>query len=381
MPTEKLYETDAYIKKFSAVVLSCEENDGIFSVTLDRTAFFAEGGGQKADKGKIGDADVLDVQIKDGIVYHTVNKTFGKGENVECTLDWETRFSRMQNHTGEHIVSGVIHRNFGYNNVGFHMGERVITLDVDGPLNDKDIDFVEREANKAVYGNKNIIIHYPSPDELEKFDYRSKLDITENVRIVEIEDTDFCACCAPHVARTGEIGTIKIIGFIPYKKGTRIEMVAGFLALEDYKTVHNSNRAVMNLLSAKRDEIFDAVQRVHTELGDVKLQNKNMASKLAFLQMEKYTADDTVCAFTENATYDELRYCSNALIKEYSGVCYVFSETEEDNYIYVVASEKNDIQNAVKDLNSAFNGRGGGRDGYAQGKITASKKEIIEKLI
>ncbi len=381
MPTEKLYESDAYIKKFSAEVLSCEADDGKFSITLDRTAFFAEGGGQKADKGKIDGANVLDVQIKDGIVYHITDAPLNVGENVTGEIDWETRFLRMQNHTGEHIVSGIIHNNFGYNNVGFHMGEKVITLDVDGPLSDEDIDFTEKEANKTVYRNKNIIIHYPNSKELEKLDYRSKLELTENVRIVEIEDTDFCACCAPHVAKTGEIGIIKIIGFIPYKKGTRIEMLAGSSALEDYKFLHNSNKAVMNLLSAKREEIFEAVLRTHTDLGDVKAQNKNIASKLALLQTEKYTADGVICAFTENATYDELRYCSNALIKENSGVCYVFSETEENNYIYVVASDKNDIQNEVKSLNSAFNGKGGGRNGYAQGKIIASKKDIIDKLI
>lgn len=381
MPTEKLYETDSYVKSFSAVVLSCEGNGENFLITLDKTAFFAEGGGQKADTGKINGVNVLDVQIKDGIVYHITDAPLNIGDEVTGVIDWGTRFRRMQNHTGEHIVSGIIHGNFGYNNVGFHMGEKFITLDVDGPLSDKDIDFIEKEANKTVYANKNIIIHYPSPDDLKNFDYRSKLELTENVRIVEIEDTDFCACCAPHVAKTGEIGIIKIIGFIPYKKGTRIEMTAGFSALEDYKFLHNSNRAVMNLLSAKRNETFEAVRKMHTDLGDIKVQNKNMASRLAFLQMEKYTADDTVCAFTENATYDELRYCSNALIKETCKVCYIFSEQEKNNYIYVVASDKNDIQSAVAELNIVFNGKGGGRGCYAQGKIIASKEEIIEKLI
>lgn len=379
-PTIKLYETDAYIKTFSATVLSCEEKDGAFFVVLDKTAFFPEGGGQDADKGIIDGIEVLDVQIKDDVVYHKLPKAFEIGATVECHIDWETRFSRMQNHTGEHIVSGVIHNNFGYNNVGFHMGEKVITLDVDGPLSEKDITFIELEVNKVIYNNKQIIIHYPTSDELNKLDYRSKLDLTENVRIVEIEDTDLCACCAPHVARTGEIGIVKIIGFIPYKKGTRIEMVAGHLALADYQAIHNSNKAIMNMLSAKREETFDSVQRIHKELSDIKAQNKNMASKLALLQMEKHLVGSSVCAFTENASYDELRYCSNALIKEDFEFCYIFSETEDNNFIYIVASEKNSIQNAVKELNNAFNGRGGGRDFYAQGKIVATKEDIIKKL-
>lgn len=376
MHTIKLYENDSYIKTFSATVVSCEEKDGAFFVILDQTAFFPEGGGQACDLGVISNAQVLDVQVKDEVVYHKVNKAFEIGATVECEIDWETRFRRMQNHSGEHIVSGVIHNKFGYNNVGFHMCESVITLDVDGPLGEKDIELVEKEVNKVIYDNKNIIIHFPTADELATLDYRSKLDLTENVRLVEIEDTDLCACCAPHVAKTGEIGIVKIIGFIPYKKGTRIEMVAGFLALEDYQAIHISNKQIMNMLSAKREEISDSVQRIHNELAELKAQNKNMALKLALLQMEKYNIVNGVCAFTENASYDELRFCSNTLIKEYD-LCYMLSETEDNNFIYVIASENTNIQNAVKELNSAFNGRGGGRDFYAQGKIVATKEEIL----
>ena len=177
-PTVKLYENDSYIKEFSATVLSCEEKDGAYFVVLDKTAFFPEGGGQDTDKGKIADADVLDVQIKNDVIYHKVNKAFNENEEVTCTLDWETRFLRMQNHTGEHIVSGVIHSLFGYNNVGFHMNDTLVTLDVDGPLSDEDIKKVELKSNKAIYENKSIKAIYPTANELDNDDYCSKLDIT-----------------------------------------------------------------------------------------------------------------------------------------------------------------------------------------------------------
>ncbi len=375
-PTTKLYENDSYIKDFSAIVLSCEEKDGAYFVVLDKTAFFPEGGGQDADKGKIGDADVLDVQIKDDIIYHKLEKPLEIGLTVDCNIDWEKRFSRMQNHTGEHIVSGVIHSLFGYNNVGFHMNDTLVTLDVDGPLNDDDIKKVELKSNKAIYENKNIKAIYPTAEELPNYDYRSKLDITEGVRLIEIEDYDLCACCAPHVAKTGEIGIIKIIGYIPYKKGTRIEMLCGFLAFNDYSNLHSINKSVMNMLSAKRFEIAESVERIQGELGNARAENKKLMSELATLKMEKHFNGNRACVFIDSVSYDELRNCSNTLIEEYE-YCYLFSNTDNDNYIYVVSSKENNVRELVQNLNKTFNGKGGGRDTYAQGKITGTKDEIL----
>lgn len=375
-PTIKLYEKDSYIKDFSATVLSCEEKDDFYSVVLDQTAFFPEGGGQAADTGKIGDANVLDVQIKDDIAYHKTDKALKVGTTVICEIDWEIRFSRMQNHSAEHLVSGIIHNLYGYNNVGFHLNDRLVTLDCDGALTEEDIKKIEIEANKAIYANKKINILFPLADELSKYDYRSKLDITENVRLIEIEDYDLCACCAPHVAHTGEIGVIKILGFMPYKKGTRIEMVAGLLAFNDYSGLHNSTKSIMNLLSAKREDIFIATEKIYNELNSVKYENKKLTAELALLQMKQYRIPDGVCAFVNNASYDELRNCSNTLIEEFD-YCYAFSNTDGDNYIYTVASKANNVREKVQKLNQAFNGKGGGRDFYAQGKIIAKSKEKI----
>lgn len=376
MPTIKLYENDSYIKEFTATVISCEEKDGNYFVVLDKTAFFPEGGGQSADTGKMGEANVLDVQIDNDVVYHKVDKQLKVGSTVAYKIDWDTRFSRMQNHSAEHLVSGIIHKLYGYNNVGFHMNDRFITLDCDGTLTEDDIAKVELEANKAIYANKSINVIFPTADEIANYNYRSKLDITENLRLVEIEDYDLCACCAPHVVKTGEIGVIKILSFIPYKKGTRIEMVAGLLAFNDYCMLHNSNKAVMNLLSAKREDIFTVTEKNHKDLGDVKAENKKLLSQLALLQMEKYQVNDGVCVFVKNASYDELRNCTNTLIEDFD-YCYAFSNTNENDYIYVVASKEHNVREKVQNLNKAFNGKGGGRDFYAQGKIIAESKEKI----
>ena len=378
-PTIRLYENDSYIKEFTATVVSSEEKDGAFFVVLDKTAFFPEGGGQDADKGVINGAEVLDVQIKNDVIYHKVNKAFNENEEVNCSIDWETRFVRMQNHTGEHIVSGVIHSLFGYNNVGFHMNDSLVTFDVDGPLTEDDIKKIEIRANNAIYKNNSVKAIYPSPDELDNYDYRSKLDITEGVRLIEIEGTDLCACCAPHVAKTGEIGIIKIISFIPYKKGTRIEMLCGALALNDYQNLHSTNKSVMNMLSAKRFEIPESVERIQNELSIARTENKKLMSELATLKMEKHISGNTICVFIDGVSYDELRNCSNSLIEEYE-YCYLLSNTDADNYIYVVSSKENNVRELVQNLNKAFNGKGGGRDTYAQGKIIAGKKEILDYL-
>ena len=379
MHTIKLYENDSYIKDFSASVVSCTETEGGFLVVLDKTAFFPEGGGQDADKGEINGIEVLDVQIKDDVIYHKLENPLEIGATVDCKIDWDTRFSRMQNHTGEHIVSGVIHRTFGYNNVGFHMNDTLVTFDVDGPLNDEQIRQVELKANQAIYANNSIKAIYPTPEELPDYDYRSKLDITEGVRLIEIEDTDLCACCAPHVARTGEVGIIKIISYIPYKKGTRIEMLCGALALNDYMNVHNANKQIMNMLSAKRFETPMAVERIQTELSNARAESKKLSSELAMLKMEKYIKDNKACVFIDGASYDELRNCSNALIEEHE-FCYLFSNTDENNYIYVVSSKENNVRELVGELNKTFNGKGGGRDTYAQGKIAATKEDILKYL-
>lgn len=379
MHTIKLYENDSYIKEFSATVVSCSETDGGFLVVLDKTAFFPEGGGQDADKGVINGIEVLDVQIKDDVIYHKLESPLEIGATVDCKIDWNTRFSRMQNHTGEHIVSGVIHRTFGYNNVGFHMNDNLVTFDVDGPLNDEQICQVELKANQAIYANNSIKAIYPTPEELPDYDYRSKLDITEGVRLIEIENTDLCACCAPHVARTGEVGIIKIVSCIPYKKGARIEMLCGALALNDYMNVHNVNKQIMNMLSAKRFETPVAVERIQTELSNARTENKKLSSELAMLKMEKHIKDNKVCVFIDGASYDELRNCSNTLIEEHE-FCYLFSNTDENNYIYVVSSKENNVRELVGELNKTFNGKGGGRDTYAQGKIAATKEDILKYL-
>ena len=269
--TEKLFYQDSRIRKFTARVESCRETEqNQYEVVLDRTAFFPEEGGQYADSGRLFQGEqeipVFDVQEKNGILIHYTEKALQEGTEITGEIDYEERFSKMQQHTGEHIVSGIVHRRFGYNNVGFHLGNEEVTMDFDGMLTMEQIREIEREANEAVAANVEIQVLYPTKEELKDIAYRSKMEIEGQVRIVRIPGWDTCACCAPHVTATGEIGIIKLTGAIKYKGGMRVSMLCGFRALEDYNRKEESVIAISRKLSAKPETIVEAVERLEKEI-------------------------------------------------------------------------------------------------------------------
>jgi len=376
--TQRLYEQDAYLREFKANVLSCEEKDGAYYVILDKTAFFPEGGGQAADLGTINGVNVLDVQIKDDIITHKTEAAVPVGTEAECAIDWDLRFSRMQGHAGEHIVSGIVNSMFGYTNVGFHLGDEVITVDFDGPLTLADIEKVELESNIAIYKNANITATYPSKEELSSIDYRSKLDLEDGVRLVTIDGIDVCACCAPHPKATGEIGIVKIIDFYPHKKGTRVEMIAGINAVRDYMELNAANKYLMGLLSAARDGVKEAVAKQNDVIVALRAENQKLSRKLAVLELVPTMIDDSGYAFSENLSYDDLRYCANNLLENGLARCALFSKLDDEHYAYVVSSAKNDVKEIVAVLNKTLNGKGGGKPNYAQGRVAA---KVIEEIV
>ncbi len=378
--TLKLYENDSYIKEFTATVTSCEERNGKYLITLDKTAFFPEGGGQAPDKGAINGINVLDVQENGDEVIHTTETPLTAREEVSCTIDWAVRFSRMQNHCAEHILSGVIHKMYGYNNVGFHMNDSLITFDVDGPLTAEDIEKVENEANRAVFENAEIKVLYPSTEELENIDCRSKIELTEGVRLIKIEGFDTCACCAPHPRRAGEIGIIKIVNFFPNKGGTRIEMVAGVLALADYSYLHTCAKAIMKQLSAKREEVAEAVKKLGDDLANAKGEIRQLSEKLASASLKTEKTEKFLIGFTPNADFNALRNIANGLLDEAEYIA-LFSQTEENSYNYLISTKNGDVRDIVKELNTAFSGKGGGKPNCAQGKITAVSEDEITAFI
>ena len=261
--TERLYYKDQYIKEFEAQVISCAEGKNGFEVILDKTAFFPEGGGQPGDKGFIGQAKVLDTIEKGEDVIHICDCAVeGK---VNCALDFELRFSYMQQHTGEHVFSGIQHSICGFDNVGFHMGESCITVDFNGVVSAEELAEIERLSNEAIYKNIPVEAIYPTDEELASYDYRSKKEIKGQVRLTKIGDVDLCACCGTHVATTGEIGIIKVLSSMNYKSGVRVSLQIGRKAFEDYCQKNASVYAISNMLCAKTEEIADSVEKLQLQ--------------------------------------------------------------------------------------------------------------------
>lgn len=375
--TEKLYYTNSYIKEFTAKVLECKTTDTGFAVILDKTAFFPEGGGQYADTGKIGCAAVSNVQIsKDGIITHYTDRELTAGEEYICVLDFEKRLRKMQNHTGEHIVSGLVHSMFGYNNVGFHLGNEDVTMDFDGVLTRADLLNIEYLANKACAENIEVVVKYPTPEELLKLNYRSKLELTEDVRIVDIPGYDSCACCAPHVERTGSVGMIKLLDFIKYKGGVRVHMKCGLDALDDYNDKYGNVAKIAERLSVKQTEANIAVERLEAELCAKKRECAEILAKFITEKINDIPfTDENLIVFENDIDADTQRAAANIGKTRCSGVFGIFTGDDKNGYRYTLSSENVKLREYVK-TNITLRGGGGGSDEMMQGMYKCTMEDI-----
>ena len=379
MQTQRLYYEDSYIKEFLSQAISCEKRDGFYAVILNKTAFFPEGGGQKSDTGYIGDVFVFDVQEENGEIIHKTKAPVNENEEYSCRIDWGTRFSRMQNHSGEHIVSGLVHKKYGFDNVGFHMDEEYVIIDFNGELTREQLDEIEDEANEAIYKNLDFKTYFPDEKELKNLDYRSKLELTENVRIVEIDGVDVCACCAPHVKKSGEVGIIKLLDFMKHRGGVRIVMKAGSLALKDYREKYKNALGISNLLSVKQHEIFTATEKFYNDLADER--RKFYEYRLSVANRDKENLKDingSLVLIIDGYDADMMREVVNFGVEKTEKYSAVFSGDDESGYSFVIASKTQDMNALRNELGSKLNGRGGGRDGMIQGKAMTTKENIID---
>lgn len=379
--TDKLYYESSHRKDFEAQVISCEPEGEGYKVVLDKTVFFPEGGGQYADTGILGGVHVLDAQEKNGIIYHYTDGALTPGEIVKGEIDWEKRFESMQQHSGEHIISGIVHGRFGYNNVGFHLGADYCTMDFDGPITKEQLKEIEEEANRIVYKNLNIEILYPTKEELKDLTYRSKIEIEGQVRIVNIPGVDICACCAPHVDRTGEIGNIKLVDMVSYKGGERITMLSGSRALADHQQKEESVKKISALLCAKDTEVAEAVEKLKEEQLDLKNQVSALKQKLlAYQAKEIDVTSELVKVFDSELSGNEPRELMNILLERGAKICAIFAGNDEEGYRYVIGSHSEDVRVISKKLNEAFQGRGGGKPQMVQGSLKGTAKNISEIL-
>ncbi|MBR4472425.1 MAG: alanyl-tRNA editing protein [Oscillospiraceae bacterium] len=380
--TEKLYYEDSHLFDFTATVLKCEQDGEIWKTVLDRTAFFPEGGGQPGDRGVLGGVCVTDTHERGGEVIHYLSAPLAVGEKVSGSVDRELRLRRMQNHSGEHIFSGTAHRLFGCSNVGFHMGEDGMTLDFDREMDAGQILQIETLANEAVRDNLPVKVWYPSPDELAALDYRSKKELEGAVRIVEIPGVDCCACCAPHVERTGEIGVIKVQFFERHRGGIRLNLVCGMQALEDYRIRQQSVAEISALLSAKRHEVTQAVQRILQEKESMKEENAALKMELiAFKAAQVPETEGNICLFESIPDEIAERELVNLLMEKCGGLAAVFFPTADGGFRYIIGSRSMDLRKEAKAINIGIGGRGGGRPEMIQGSAGESEESIRSFLL
>ena len=438
---KNLYNSDAYIREMITNVVNVKKiqwnDEDVYEFELEKTCFFPEQGGQTSDTGKLYDLDsnevyeVFHCYIKDDTVYHLARMLSeeGKnilsetrhndkervvkpildlnnsdienaksiplnGKNIENTknniheypqkvhgiINWEERFDKMQNHSGEHLVSGTVHRFFGFDNVGFSLSADNCTLDFNGTFKDEDIEFIENTVNRAVFENFETVITFPSSEELEKIEYRSKKELTGEVRIVEYPSYDICACCAPHVKRTGEIGLIKIVSAEHFKGGTRMTIRCGYRALKDFRTKLESCRSISQKLSVPIDEVSSGVEKLFTDLKTARFDLNAKMNAILTLKANEVKKDELPLIFIESADTNAARATVNAMVKENKGICGIFTGNDEKGYSFIISSITIDCNMILNTLNTQLNAKGGGSRTMIQGSIPAIENDIRAQL-
>ncbi|MCD8395694.1 MAG: DHHA1 domain-containing protein [Lachnospiraceae bacterium] len=402
METERLYYQDAYIKEFTAMVLDCREGKKGYEIVLSATAFYPEGGGQPYDMGILqpvmaGVVHVLEVHEKEGELIHYTDAPLEIGSQVHGTIDWARRFDLMQQHSGEHIVSGLVHAAYGYDNVGFHMGSDVITIDFNGELDEEALHQIEARTNEVIWQNQKTHIFYPSAEELKTLPYRSKKELTGAVRIVEfpvrseklsdaannsgiasLPYADLCACCGTHVARAGEIGMVKLLSVVKFREGVRVEMICGKRVLDYLNMVNAQNHQISVLLSAKPDKTAEAVKRSMDENYRLKGRLLALEEKLFAQEAERLAGSGDVLLFEKEMDSDSVRKLAVAVMETCGGRCAVFSDNGDGTFKYAVGEKDGDLRALVKEMNQALGGRGGGKPFFAQGSVKSEKDKIQE---
>lgn len=383
--TKKLYDLDAYRVQFDAVVVSCVEmhqkDCDVYQVVLDETLFFPEEGGQSPDTGTVDGIRVIDVQIQGDVITHTLEQPVAEGATVHGSIDWKHRFYNMQQHSGEHIFSGIVHRRFGFNNVGFHLSDNIVTMDFNGLLSEADVAEVEYEANEVIVSNLPVEVTYPSNGELAVLDYRSKIEIKGQVRIVTIPGVDVCACCAPHVKRTGEIGMLKVMNLSNYKGGVRISILCGFRALAAYREKSDILRAIGGTLSASQELLPGLVEKLKGANQDLSYQLSKAKQELMTFKIQGISPEqENVILFESGIETPVMRSVVNDLTATHKGVCGVFSGTEEEGYQFIIGSAESDCRKIVSLLREKAGARGGGSEAMVQGSVQA-KAQVLTDLL
>lgn len=382
MTTIRLFDKDSYIEEFHGTVLSSEKcGEDLWQIVLDQTAFFPEGGGQAGDTGWIDGIEVTDTQEKEGVIFHFCKAPLEVGQEVFGKLDFSVRFDKMQQHTGEHILSGIVCAAYGYHNVGFHLGAEFTTMDFDGELSSEQLLEAEEKTNQAIFSNASVFTSFPTKEELKTMEYRSKIEIEGQVRIVEILGIDRCACCAPHVKTTAEVGLLKILSCERHRGGCRLTIACGMRAWKEHCKKQEVVGKLSAELSAKPESILDAVENLKRQQQKLREQLNEIQARYLQEKLELLgSGEKIVCLFEETLDAIAARNFVNAAMERCDGICGVFLGTEENGYHYILGSKTQDVRKAAEMLNTQFHGKGGGKPQMVQGSLAGKENDILDRL-
>lgn len=390
MSTFELYYSHPYKTDFEADIISidaCDTKENTYKVILNQTLFFPEAGGQSCDKGEIliGDisATVESVQIdKDGIISHYIysssplNITNLVNTKIKGKIDWNHRFSNMQQHSGEHIFSGIVHEKYGYDNVGFHLSDNSVTMDYNGYLTPDEAYEIEAIVNKVIADNVDVICSFPSDTGLENIDYRCKGELSGDVRIVEIAGVDTCACCCPHVAKTGEIGLLKVISSIKYKGGTRLSILCGFRALKYFSSLQADMNELRTLLSSELGEVVNNVAAIKNERDELKIKLREANKAKLISEIDHLSDSAGALIFTDEVDAKSQREALNYLIERRDNYCGILVGDDKKGYSYLIGSNSLDSTLIGERLKESFGAKGGGKKEMIQGFVEAKACDI-----
>ena len=379
METVKLYDEHPYDTTFHATIQDIQYDKNT-TLILDQTLFFPEEGGQCADSGTIDGYEVIDVQISKGIIKHILkgHVELEIGNEIQGEIDWNLRFSNMQNHSGEHIFSGIVHREYGYDNVGFHLGKDVVSVDFNGPIDEVSLRRIEKEVNQVIYENRVIRAYYPSEEELASLNYRSKKEVDAPLRIVEIENCDVCACCAPHVRRSGEVGLFKVVHMMNYKGGVRIFILCGQRALDYVLELDDNMNAIYHMLSANNSSVVKYVKQLIDTNNALKQEVFNLNKKEVQRLVEEANENHRYF-FVEDLDKNLQREMVNSLAQRLEGYVGVFVGSDRMGYRFILASRNNDTTKLF-DVLKSHGAKGGGNALMVQGYMKTSQDTIEELL-
>ncbi|MGF0143587.1 alanyl-tRNA editing protein [Sharpea azabuensis] len=379
METVKLYDEHPYDTTFHATIQDIQYDKNT-TLILDQTLFFPEEGGQCADSGTIDGYEVIDVQISKGIIKHILkgHVELEIGNEIQGEIDWNLRFSNMQNHSGEHIFSGIVHREYGYDNVGFHLGKDVVSVDFNGPIDEVSLRRIEKEVNQVIYENRVIRAYYPSEEELASLNYRSKKEVDAPLRIVEIENCDVCACCALHVRRSGEVGLFKVVHMMNYKGGVRIFILCGQRALDYVLELDDNMNAIYHMLSANNSSVVKYVKQLIDTNNALKQEVFNLNKKEVQRLVEEANENHRYF-FVEDLDKNLQREMVNSLAQRLEGYVGVFAGSDRMGYRFILASRNNDTTKLF-DVLKSHGAKGGGNALMVQGYMKTSQDTIEELL-